>query len=276
MLRIDPGNWFAGAARARIEVLGLYEGSFPELAILDAIRRERANDRAAVEELAAVSTHWKGRVWADAQLFVAEAWVGRLREPLRGADPALAVAREATDPVQRGAAWDLAYSALRGDLDRAAREIASDPRAPEPIRARVRREIRRHRLHRFSTSAASAGVGLSIFALAVTIRRGRVGVLARHLLRPIALVFLLTAPLFAMVLSNAFEAGMGAHFVPFGVALAAVHVFASTWRGAFGDRPRAVRIVGGMAAAACVLAAAYLVLERGEAQGIPLLEGFGL
>jgi hypothetical protein len=278
VLRIDPGHWFAGAARARIDVLSLYEGSFAELAALDAVRRDpvRANDRAAVDELARLSTNWSGRVWADAQLFVAEARVGRLKEPARGADPALAVARSSADPVQRGAAWDLAYSALRGDLDRASREIADDPTAPEPIRARVRREVRRHRLHRASMATVGGGIGLTAFALGVTIRRGRAAVLRRQLLRPIALAFLVVTPLFASVLAERWEEGMGAHFLPFGVALACVHLFAATWRGGFGDRRRALRILGGIAAAMCVVAAAYLVLERGEAHGTPLLEGFGI
>lgn len=278
VLRVDPGHWFAGAARARIEVLSLYDGSFAELAQLDAVRRDpaRANDRSAVEELARLSMGWKGRVWADAQLFVAEAWVGRLKEPARGADPALAVARSAVDPVQRGAAWDLAYSALRGDLERASREIANDPGAPEPIRARVRREVRRHRLHRVSMTTVGGGIGLTMFALGVTLRRGRFAVLRRHLLQPIALAFLVVTPLFASLVAERWEEGMGAHFAPFGVALVCVHLLAAAWRGGFGDRRRALRILGGVAAAMCMVAAAYLVLERGEANGTPLLEGFGL
>jgi hypothetical protein len=278
VLVADPGNWFAGAARARIEVLSLYEGSFGELASLDAVRRDpaRANDRDAVGALAELSIRWKGRVWADAQLFVAEAFVGRLKEPARAVAPALAVARSDADPVQRGAAWDLAYSALRGDLNGAEREIANDPRAPEPIRARVRRELRRRSLHRASTLAAGAGGGLGIFALAIAARRGRLAVVGRRLVQPIALAFLIVAPLFANLLANAWDHGMGAHFVPFGVALVMVHAFVCVWRGAFGDRARALRIAGGVTAAACVLAAAYLVLERGEAYGQPLLEGFGL
>lgn len=278
VLKVDPGDYYAGAARARVEVLSLYEGSFTELAELDAVRRDpaRVNDPTAVDTLAKMSVSWKGRVWADAQLFVAEAWVGRLHDPLRGADPALAVAHADVDPVQRGAAWDLAYSALRTDLARAFRDIADDPRAPEPIRARVRREVRRVKLHRASTLAVGGGAGLGSFAGAVALRRRRGAIAWRHLRNPIALAFLAAAPLGAYLIAEAWEHGMGAHFVPFGAALIAVHVFVAAWRGAFGDRARVVRIAGSVTAALCVLAAAYLVLERGEARGVPLLTGFGL
>lgn len=273
VLKIDPGNWFAGAARARLDVLALYEGNFAELAALDAIRRNPQHDRAAVEALAKLSAGWQGRVWGDAQLFVAEAFVGRFRDPARAIDPALAVARRGVDPIQRGAGWDLAYSAMRDDLDRAAREVHD---APAPIRTRVLRELRRRRLHSGATLIAGAGAGLGIFAVATAARRGRFALVRQRLFRPLALAFLVTTPLFAGLIAERWEHGMGAHFLPFGIALAGVHVFVATWRGAFGDRPRPIRLLGGLTAALCVLAAAYLVLERGEAYGTPLLEGFGL
>jgi hypothetical protein len=69
---------------------------------------------------------------------------------------------------------------------------------------------------------------------------------------------------------------MGAHFLTFGTGLVGAHALAAAWRGGFGDRARAVRLLGGATAAACVLAAAYLALERGELRGAPLLAGFGL
>ncbi len=276
MLKIDPGHWFAGAARARIDVLSLYEGSFAELAELDAVRRSPNADAAAIDALARTSKSWRGRVWADAQLFVAEAFVGRLHDPSRAVEPALAVARSDADPVQRGAAWDLAYAALRSDVARAEREIANDPRAPEPIRARVRREVRRRSLHRASTAIAGLGGGLSLFALGVAARRQRLSLVLTLLQNPIALAFVVVTPLMAGLLANAWDHGMGTAFFPFGFALALVHLLVSAWRGAFGDRALGVRVAGSVTAALCVVAAAYLVLERGEAYGVPLLEGFGL
>jgi len=279
VLNIDPGNWFAAAARARVEVLVRYEGTFDELAALDAVRKDpaRVDDRAAIEGLARAAEGWKGRARAEALLFVAEAWVGRLGDPSRGAAPALAVARDTrVDRVQRDAAWDLAWATLKSDLDRARREIADDPSAPPEIRARVLRDVRRRKLHLASTGvvtlAAAAGAGA--IALAFARKRGRV--LLSVLTQPLAIAFLFVSPLFAAVLADAWEAGFGRHFAPLSAALVAAHVLASAWRGAFGDRARAIRIAGGVLASATVLSASYLVLERSESLGTPLLTAFGL
>jgi tetratricopeptide (TPR) repeat protein len=279
VLRIDPGNWFASAARARIEVLSLFEGSFAELAALNAVRHDpaRSNDPAAVDELEKQSSNWRGRVRAEALLFVAEARIGRFGDVARGVDPALAVARSDADRVLRDAAWDLASVALRRtDLSRAKREIADDPRAPAAIRKSVLREVRRRTLHRASLGVVGMGSIMLLGALVVAARRGRFEVFRRTATRPLALAFLIVTPVFAGLIADAWERGMGAHFAPFALGLFVVHLLASAWRGAFGDRGRAVRVFGGIAAALCVLAAAYLVLERGEAYGAPLLEGFGL
>jgi hypothetical protein len=198
------------------------------------------------------------------------------QRPARGLDPALSVARSEVDPVMRDAAWDLAWVALRqSDLSRAD-EVVKDPRAPAAIRARVLRELRRRSLHRVSTAMAVVGASLLALALAISARRGRFDVFRRAATRPLAIAFLLVTPIFAGMIADAWEHGMGAHFAPFAVGLALVHLLVSAWRGAFGDRGSLVRVGGGLAAALCVLAAAYLVLERGEAHGAPLLEGFGL
>ncbi len=278
VLKLDPGNWCATAARARIDVLSLYEGSFAELAALDAIRRDpvRANDPLSVDALEKLSADWKGRIRAEALLFVAEARIGRLRQPARGLDPALGVGRSDADPVLRGAAWDLAWVALRETSLARAGEVENDARAPAPIRARVVRELRRRSLHRTSLAVAAAGSAMLIAALAIALRRGRFMVFRRTVTRPLAIAFLIVTPVFAGLIADAWEHGMGAHFAPFALGLALVHVLVSAWRAAFGDRALAVRVAGSLAAALCVLAAAYLVLERGEAYGAPLLEGFGL
>lgn len=279
VLRIDPGNFYAAAASARVQVLGLYEGAFDDLARLDEIRRDprRADDRASIEALERAAPSFKGRPRTEALLFVAEAWVGRLHEPSRGASAALAVARDPTaDGVQRDAAWDLAWAALKTDLPRAEREIGRDPGAPEAIRTRVLREVRRARLHRASTVVvATAGLGLLV-AASVTASRRRWKVFASVALNPYALAFLVISPLFAARLADAWEQGFGKHFAPLATAMLAVHLLVSAWRGAFGDRGPALRLSGSLLASLAVLAAAYLVLERSEAAGTPLLQAFGL
>jgi len=278
VLRLDPANWFATAARARIDVLSLYEGSFTELAELDAIRRDpsRSNDSATVDMLEKLSANWRGRVRGEALLFIAEARIGRLNQPARGLDPALSVARSDLDRVMRDAAWDLAWVALRQTSLERADEIAKDPRAPAAIRDRVVRELRRRSLHRASVAIGAIGSTMLIAALTLTVRRRRFGVFRRSATRPLAIAFLLVTPIFAGLIADAWERGMGAHFAPFALGLVLVHLLVSAWRGAFGDRGLGVRVAGGVAGALCVLAAAYLVLERGEAYGAPLLEGFGL
>lgn len=281
VLAVDPGNWFAAAARARVEVLSAYEGAFDELAALDAVRKDpaRASDPAALDALARAAASWRGRARGEALLFVAEAWTGRVGQPAKAIAPALAAARDPrVERAQRDAGWDLAWAALRavGDLDRANREIAQDPGAPEPIKKRVRRDVRRRTLQRTSTVVASATALAGAAALVTAIGRRRGRVVLDAATRPLAVAFLLLTPLLAAVLADAWDRGMGAHFAPFAAALLGVHLFAASWRGAFGDRARAARMAGGLAAALAVIAAAYLVLARAEARGTPLLESFGL
>ncbi len=282
VLAIDPGNWFAGTARARIEVLSVYEGSFAELAALDAIRKDpaRVSDPAAIEALERDAPQLRhARVRTEALLFVAEAYAGRLRQPARSVTPALIVARsEGAEPAMRLAAWDLADVALRevGDLDRARTEILDDPRAPTGVKARVVRALRRRGLHRASLASMACALGLGVVALASAARRGRLHVVRAMLLRRSAIAFLIVTPVFGGVIAETWERGMGAPFTSLGITLLLVHLLVSALRGGFGDRPRRARIAAALAAAACVLASAYLVLERGEAYGRPLLEGFGL
>lgn len=279
VLATDPGNWFAAAARARVEVLAQYEGTFDELAKLDAVRKDPAkvDDRAAIEALEREALSFKGRARGEALLFVAEAWLGRLHEPSRAMTPALVVAKDPrVDKVLRDASWDLAWASSKNDLARAEREIAHDPDAPVEIRKRVLRDVRRARLHVASMGVVLiAGVaGVAAIGLSFARKRGRVLLaVATH---PLALLFLVISPLFAAILADAWEVGFGKHFAPLATAMLAVHLLAAAWRGAFGDRGRAVRVAGGVLASVTVLAAAYLVLERSELRGTPLLTAFGL
>ncbi|MGZ3476541.1 MAG: hypothetical protein ACXWUG_21960, partial [Polyangiales bacterium] len=137
VLRIDPGNWFAGTAKARIDALSPYAGAFSELAELDAMRKDpkRSNDLVALDELAKRRESWaNSRVKQETAIFLAGAWL-RLGQTARGVDMALSAARDPTaDKPLRDAAWDLAWSGM--DLDRAAREI--DESAPPSIRNRIR------------------------------------------------------------------------------------------------------------------------------------------
>lgn len=282
VLAIDPGNWFAGAARARVDTLAPYEGAFAELAKLDAVRKDpaKANDRAAIEALAnELSSFSSPRVRREAAMFVAEAFVGRLRDPEHAIAPALSVAHDvAADAYVRAAAWELAYAALEriGDVDRARTLVADASDAPPALRARVRRDVRRLKVHRVAVAVAGAGLIAALAATVVAMRRGRARRLFDALTRPSAIVFVVLTAALGAWLSDAWESGFGKHFWWLGVALAAVHLLVAALRGALGDRARGVRVAAGLFAAACVLAGAWLVLEHAQTTGTPLLDGFGL
>ena len=282
VLTFDPGNWYAVSARARVESLESYGGTFRALARLDAVRKDprASDDESAVSALQRdVGQFPPGRVRDEALLFIAEAYLGRLHRPADAVAPALSVAKApAADPLTRASAFELAYAALHlaGDLDRAAREIAHDPAAPPSLRTRIAREVRRRRLHVASQAIDGVGVALLAWALVTASRRGRLRVVASVAFELRAWAFIAVASLGGYLIAERWESGQGAHFLVFGVALVLVHAFVASWRGAYGDRQRSVRALGGAAAAACVIAAAYLVLERGTARGAELLEGFGL
>src|SRR5439155_18925579 len=122
-----------------------------------------------------------GRVRNETFLFLSEAYLGRLHRPADAVAPALSVARDrSADPLLRENAFEIAWAALQltGDLDRAAREIASDPAAPASLRGRIVREVRRRRLHVASQAIDAAGAALLAWALVTATRRGRLRVVA--------------------------------------------------------------------------------------------------
>jgi tetratricopeptide (TPR) repeat protein len=274
VLRIDPGNWFAGTAKARIDALGPYAGAFAELAALDAVRKDprRSNDPAALDALAKQRESWaNSRVKQETAIFLAGAFL-RLGQTARGVDLALSAARDATaERSLRDAAWDLAWSGM--GLDRAAKEI--DASTPPSIANRVRRDLRRRALHRASNAIVAVAGGTFVVAVVVAIRRGRARAMLETLLRPVALIFLAVVPLVGTMIAEQWEHGAGKPFGAFGVAMLGVHALVSASRGAFGDNARA-RNLAAIVAAACVAAAAYLVLERADVLGTPILSDFGL
>ena len=282
VLAIDPGNWFASTARARIDALKEYDADFASLARLDAVRKDptRASEPGAVEALEREAEAFPaGPARIEAFLFVAEAWAGRLNRPERAISPALRVAHDATaDDVARATGFELAYSAMRslGELDRAAREIATDRAAPVAIVRRSQRDVRRRTLHRLAGASLAFGAALLVGSLVETARRRRFAIALETLRNPYALAFLTAAGLGAFALAEAWERAAGAPFLALAGVLLGVHLLVAGLRSGFGDRGASLRLICALGAASCVLAAAYLVLERGEELGRPMLEGFGL
>lgn len=283
VLAIDPGNYYAGTAFARAEALAGQKASFAELARLDEVRKDptKQADPRALDALVAETEGWRAQpaIRAEALLFAATSYLERVRDPVRAGAIALGLARDASaDATARARAYELYYAAAstRGDLDGLRANVLENPDAPRSLRAVARRDFRRRALHRASLGALVAGSLGLLTAGAITLRRRRLARALDVLLDRRALAFLAAAVLGGAAIAEAWTRETGRYFFAFGAGLLGAHLLASAWRGAFGDRARAVRLVGGATAAACVLAAAYLALERGESHGAGLLAGFGL
>ena len=280
VLQIDPGNWYASTAQARLTSLGRYEGALDALARLDAVRRdpERADDPTEIDALAVAAPAFPRRVRDETWLFVAEAWLGRLRAPRRAIGPALLVAHDAeADGQTRASGYELAYAAMHavGDVDRALAVLA-DPATPPALARQIRRDLRRRALHRLSSAGVVLGAAAMLIGAIETVRRRRVRRALDAAMRPTAVALLAVIALGGYVLAEAWERGDGRPFLALGVALLAVHAIVAAWRGGFGDRSRWLRAFGGAIAASCLLAAAYLILERTGETGVSMLDGFGL
>lgn len=283
VLAIDPGNYHAGTARARLESLARYRAGYAELARLDEVRRTPAK-QADARELEALVAHARGwttlpAIRAEALLFAATAFDARLGDRAKACELALVVARDgAADPTTRARAFEIYYAAAlaRRDWDGLRANVLDDPGAPAGLKGLARRELRRPTLHRAALGVVALGGAAGVVALASTVLRKRAAVALEVLLAPRALVFLAVTILGGAAIAELWTREMGMHFLTFGTALLGVHALAAAWRGGFGDRAPPLRVVGGVTAAACVVAAAYLVLERGQMRGVPLLEGFGL
>ncbi len=282
VLTIDPGNWFASTARARLEALAPYDADFASLERLDAIRKDpaRANDPAAIDALARELQEFpSGNARREGYLFVAQAYLGRLQRPRDAVAPALSVAHDRTAPlIQRQSAFDVAHAALMaiGALDEAARVIGDDPDAPPWLRKTIRRDLRRRTLHVGSTRLLFLGGGIGLAALVIAARRQRLRITGRALVNPHALAIVGVLVGLGYLIAQQWEDGDGKPFLGFGVVLLGVHVLVASLRGALADRGRVLRVSSALVVAACVLAGAYLVLERGQAHGASYLEGFGL
>ncbi|GAC1352071.1 MAG: hypothetical protein NVSMB1_11310 [Polyangiales bacterium] len=282
VLLIDPGNWFAASAQARLEALQSYQGSYEALAHLASVREDAraASDPSAITKLYNYAMNLpESPVKAEALLFVAEAYMTRLSRPGLAADAALAASSlPRADPLTRSRAFELAYSALSqmADFDRAKRDIAANPNAPPWLRARVRRDVRRRRLHTAAIGTAMLGVIAGTASAVRSFIRRRGHIVRQVAFDPLALLFIVLLTLGGFGIGEAWQRGLGVHFLPFGASLLAVHALSATLRGAFGDSGRLPRAMAGATTAACVIAAAYLILEREELRGNLLLQGFGL
>lgn len=283
VMRIDPGNYYAATARARVESLAQYDRGYAELARLDELRKDPAKqgDARALDVLVAEARGWSAapNVRAEALLFAAAAYADRVGDAAKAGEVALFVAGDATnDATTRARAFEIYYASAIGrhDFDGIRAHVLADPSAPRALVRLARRDLRRRTLHAVAIAIGLAGGIAALVALATAAHRRRQRVALEVLLDRRALGFLALTVGGGAAIAEAWSPEMGAHFLTFGTGLLGAHALAAAWRGGFGDRPLTVRLLGGATAAACVLAAAYLALERGELRGAPLLSGFGL
>ena len=165
-----PYSTWARSARQRIRwISARSEGAFEPLARLQRVRRNPAlgNDPAAIEELSRDADAFpRGRVRAEARMFVAEGWLIRLDRPV---DAILEFRKVADDSSSDSTDAALAHRGLLqvllalGRLDDAASEVRSFPASDPELSDQVHRLV----LHRALRRAAVAGIVMLALGLAV-------------------------------------------------------------------------------------------------------------
>jgi len=280
VLSIDPSAPFAKQARTRAADLRAHaEGDFAPLARLEAVRRDPAPDRAAIEALARdVASFPPGRVRAEARIIVAEALWHRFGEPSRAAAAlAEAIADPSADKLTRALALNelVALERERGDIRAAARAIAPFPDLVPNLHAEIQRLVRRLYL----TRVASAVLGLLALVGALSIVRlvrapGRdPEAIVRAVIRPASVAFALYLGGAAALLVRLHGEGDVRPFLWLGFGVLGVDVVARAWRLGSKDTRATARVGRAVVCAIGVLAAAFLSLEGANAG---YLESFGL
>jgi hypothetical protein len=138
------------------------------------------------------------------------------------------------------------------------------------------RDVRRRWMHRESVVVVGVGIAVGVVAIIAAIARRRARAMLDAWRTPHAWLAIVVGTLGAYVVCERWEAGQAAHFLVFGGAMIAVHLLVGALVGATGDRGRALRAIAAVVAAGCVVASAYLALERSELRGVAVLSGLGL
>jgi len=281
-LAAAPASVGGQRAAARIVWLNARsEGGFAPLARLEQVRKNPllASDPDAVASLARDAESFPpGQVRAEARMFVAEAWLGRLRRP---AD-ALAVLRAVSDDpeadplssrlAEREIVDALVAQGRRGEAFAEATSHASqlDPRFVTQTRALLRRRTMRT----VAITELGGFAGLAAIALVRAFRRGALGDArtAVQRLAPVALAFAVYLAGAGGLLASQYESGSAGPFVRLAVAVLPLLLLARAW-GSVGSTRRAARAGRAALCAVSVFATAFILLD---AVNPSYLEGFGL
>jgi hypothetical protein len=257
------------------------EGGFAPLARLERVRNDPALADSA-RELDALLDDAKafppGEVRAEARLFVASAWLGRMRRPREALDLLRAVAGDASaDRATRVLAEHELVGAL---LD--ARQLASAEREARahPDRIDATLAARLGRLRRSARIDAASLAMLGIVAAAAgtaLVRAARRGVLPRALaaaraLAPMAIAFGGYSALAGGGLASLYDGGHGAPFARLGATIVPLVLVARAWS-AIGSDAAGARVGRALLCAAAAIAAAIVTAHQVDPT---YLDGLGL
>jgi hypothetical protein len=274
----DPGGRYAARAGARVGYLRAHsEGGFVPLQQLERVRGDsaRASDPTAIAELATAANSFPaGPVRSEARLLVSQAYVGRLHRPVDAVPTLRALASDssATSDMRRIAVEMLAHVREdRGEFSVALREL-NELHAPEPLLARVRREVRRAWLYRFAWASIAVVLVAGTIAIAQAARRRRMGALVAAWRRPLPLAHLAMLSLGGALLAHSYEDHDMRPFFGFGAGALVVYFAATAWSLA-GSTHVIARIGRAVACALAVLSVSFLAMHRFD---VGMLEGINL
>ena len=279
-IALDPSAPFVRIARARALDLRTHaEGDFAPLVRLESVRRNPLATRDDIETLAHDAEHFPaGRVRAEAQLVVAEAFWHRFGSPDLAAHALDAALSDASaDRLTRALAVSelVALERERGRLDAAARVVSRFPDLAPNLRAEVQRLVRRVWIGRVAIGFVAAVLLIGIVAVVRAIfwlHRDADAVL-RTAVQARSVAFALYMGGAASLLVRLHGEGDVRPFLWLGFGVLAIDAAARGWRMGFVDeRPRA-RLARSIICGIAVLAIAFLSLQYVDAS---YLETLGL
>jgi hypothetical protein len=257
------------------------EGGFEPLRRLEGVRRDprRASDPQAVSALAEDAEHFPpGLVRVEARMFVAEAYLGRMRRTEDAIVELRTVARDPqADPLTvRLAERELVDAlAAEGRVDEAAAEARAHAASLDPgFAAGIARLSRRRVVRVVAYGVLGSFAALVLFALVRARQRKSLGIVWNALRRfaPISAAFMAFVALAGGAIASSYERGNAGPFLWLGLVGWPLVMLSRAWS-AVGSRKRGLLALRLALSSASILAAAFALLD-GLTPGY--LEGFGL